>query len=351
MRRSRPPRGPVQGKTGENEKRVLKKRVPLAEIRLEELAQSAESEEAALKKPRKSLSEKKAQAKSSAVFMLEASPISIKAVKSALEKDPILSSVLTPSRVNVGERSPGGAPKWVLTKTPRARILDRSNDFSVLRVSKDGEKKAMRSLFFEERLKNNFAQESIALPQDVASQSLLQRSFGPVSLGRKDLENIPPRHRLKKEKTVLGVSANKGAEQLFPERPTEFHGSHGIAVALAAGKMDTQVKDNLFIGTNRANWTKAHYERECRRLLLDDPKRSLELSGTADLIGQTQVAKAERLNYDFCGANETHLKGTLHFDTLRLKTESVLPSKVFGKMIETLLDEEEDARPRPGLKK
>lgn len=341
MRKVRPVNGPVQGKTGDSQKSIDKKRPALADISHTQVN-------------KKSLSQKRAEAESSAVFIMDASPRTSKEVKKAIQSDSILSSVLTPSRLNVGERSPGGAPKWVETKTPRKRTLDRSNDFPMNRRLKNGEQKAIRGVFLSKRLNSHSPEKSVPLPEELASKPLSQQAFGPVSITQADVQKVPSRSSLKKEKAVTGKSAKAAVDELFLETPAPaFHLSHIVGVALGAGKIDTQVKENLFVGTGQANWTKKNYELELRRVVSQDPKRNLELSGVAHVVAGTPLAKTESLQYDFQGSGETHISGTLHFDTLRAKTESVLPSRVFGKLIDTVIeiDDEEGDRTLPRLKK
>ena len=64
---------------------------------------------------------------------------------------------------------------------------------------------------------------------------------------------------------------------------------------------------------------------------------SITLEGEARLVGNTLLASSEILHFNIlCRADNT-IDGALHFDTLRLQTESSLPSKMLGIIVENLI--------------
>lgn len=363
MRISGPPNGPVQGKTGNKKNQAKNKRTALAPISAKEAAEHANSKGS--KKPKPTQAEKDSEKASSAVWV-ESTPTKTQVVLTGIRKNPKTRGIVTPGRLKVIDRSPGGTAESLQTTTPSGRMMDRKRKFEVTenipydeKISDEEsrnntraslnfdepQKSALLALsFFSERQKHNV--KTLELPTHSNSLPIVQKSFGPVLITLDDLNAVPLRKSVKKEKAVMGEPADSAVEDLFNgECAAKFHWSHIIAFALLAGKMNTQVSENLFAGTNRANWTKKHYETSLRDILeKNSDVLHIELLGTANLIGESQLGRSESLSYRIVCKNGKSFEGRFDFDTLILKTESSLASKVWKEMISSLIGREEQSQ-------
>jgi hypothetical protein len=274
--------------------------------------------------------------------MVIASPLTSKAILNTIRAKKEFSDVMTPTRITESsERSPGGAPNWVITNTARKRRLDLDRDFEVERNFPDGDKKTCRTLFFTERLKKEKAdQKVLKISQKQVSEPLVTQSFGPYIITRHDLEKVPPRKTVRKQKDVMGGTADMAVQNLFDEKlPTKFHWSHILAFVLLAGKINTQVMENLFAGTDKSNWSKKLYEMSLHDILSENKDViSIQLSGTANLLGDSLLGINEELNYVIHSEDGRSISGVLHFNTLSLQTESSMASKIWSQMTTALIE-------------
>lgn len=335
MRTRRPPhQGPVQGKTGNNTSKNNK--LPaLADRPNPKGSQKARkrSPENVNETPRNPKSEK--SRKYDTAFFVEASSADTahaiaESIKSAIPK------AYTPSRMKVLERSPGGGPMLAETTTERKRPFIRERDFRVEQIDSGGEINVCRGLVFFEPSKK--AKTTLEAPKQLAQAPLEEKKFSVEAITAKDVKKAPPRAQLKREESVVGEPANKSAAAVLGENtPAIFNICHLAAVCLASGAIDTQVLENLFVGTNRSNWTKKHYELALRKILLNNEELTLKFFGIAKLLNNTNIAVSESLLFEFVDPKGSAYRAPIHFDSLSLVTEKVTASIILRTIIETLV--------------